>query len=204
SRELLVSDSVQARFVAVLTEQLAAAPAALSTLLDVPLCLAQSAVPVLPALARAVIPVLAKLAYAQDEPGVVLDKTLDVLVAFATARYAEPGQSGLVMAAVLMVLLSMLPDEQARGVGRRDACLVESILGLATRAPESFKGIVVKLSVSQPTAKRRLELAIRSRSSTVAAVDTVSVEPGSLTQDIEWHGGHIYAVDDYGTGIMRQ
>ncbi|KAJ2693199.1 hypothetical protein H4218_006130, partial [Coemansia sp. IMI 209128] len=178
SRELLVSDSVQARFVVVLTEQLAAAPAALSTLLDVPLCLAQSAVPVLPALARAVIPVLAKLAYAQDEPGVVLDKTLDVLVAFATARYAEPGQSGLVMAAVLMVLLSMLPDEQARGVGRRDACLVESILGLATRAPESFKAIVVKLSVSQPTAKRRLELAIRSRSSTVAAVDTVSVEPG--------------------------
>ncbi|KAJ2764483.1 hypothetical protein GGI18_006433, partial [Coemansia linderi] len=69
SRELLVSDSVQARFVVVLTEQLAAAPAALSTLLDVPLCLAQSAVPVLPALARAVIPVLAKLAYAQDEPG---------------------------------------------------------------------------------------------------------------------------------------
>ncbi|KAJ2730507.1 hypothetical protein IW152_005202 [Coemansia sp. BCRC 34962] len=176
TRDLLVSDSVQARFVVVLAEQLAAAagaatPTASSQLLDAALCLAQSTAPVLPALARAVIPVLAKLVYAQNEPGIVLDKALDVLVAFATARYAEPGQSGLVMAAVLMVLLSMLPDEQARGMGRRDACLVESILGLATKAPESFKTIVVKLSASQPMAKRRLELAIRSRSSP-AAVDT--------------------------------
>ncbi|KAJ2040730.1 hypothetical protein H4S03_000845 [Coemansia sp. S3946] len=182
SQVLQVSNAVQACFVSVLADKLATTSSAqqLMLLLDVPLCLARSStpVPVFPALARAVIPALAKLVFVQlDSPtSVVLERALDALAAFATARYTDPAQPGLVMAAVLMLMLSMLPDELNRMLSLQETCLAEAILGLATKAPDTFRSILIKLSATQPTAKRRLELAIRSRSSvkSSASADTTA------------------------------
>ncbi|KAJ2832159.1 hypothetical protein FBU31_002135, partial [Coemansia sp. 'formosensis'] len=143
SPKLEVSGAVQACFVSVLAAKLAAATPAqkLMLLLDVPLCLARASMPVavLPALARAAIPALAKLVFEQVDSSTAsatLTKVLDVLTALATARYTDPEQCGLVMAAVLMLLLSMLPDVD-RALTKQETCLAEAILGLATKAPET-------------------------------------------------------------------
>ncbi|KAJ2873100.1 hypothetical protein GGH93_003497 [Coemansia aciculifera] len=198
SQVLQVSNAVQACFASVLADKLATTSSSaqsqqLTLLLDVPLCLARAStpVPVFPALARAAIPALAKLVFIQLDSSsatgcVVLERALDALAAFATARYTDPAQSGLVMAAVLMLMLSMLPDELSRVLSPQETCLAEAILGLATKAPETFKAILLKLSATQPTAKRRLELAIRSRSSSVPATSAQAVDTTtSVERDID-------------------
>ncbi|KAJ2893589.1 hypothetical protein IWW38_002820 [Coemansia aciculifera] len=195
---LQVSEAVQAQFVTVLSTAFGNVSSAEPVtneafLLDVLTSLAatrsEAPVRVLPALARAIIPALANLVNDRNTSASILDKALDALVAFATARYVDPAQSGLVMAAILMLLLSLLPDELGQMLGSREICVAEAILGLATRAPETFRAVLLKLSASQPTAKRRLELAIRSRSSAEPLSTSSSAGVDDSTSTSERKGG---------------
>ncbi|KAI8318700.1 hypothetical protein GQ54DRAFT_69493 [Martensiomyces pterosporus] len=132
---------------------------------------------VLPALARESIPAIAKALYQQIEnekpaaggdsallPAVDSNKLLNVLVMFATTSYADSMVGGSMMAAVLMLLLSMLPDDCSNLLAV-ETRITEAILSLAALSPDLFKSILIRLSSTQPLAKRRLESAIRSRAS---------------------------------------
>ncbi|KAJ2380061.1 hypothetical protein GGI05_006431 [Coemansia sp. RSA 2603] len=125
-------------------------------------------------LARESIPALARLAYRQSEQSTGdLDNILAALIMFATSRRYSTNvqnQEDMAMAAVLMLFLSMLPesDSEIIGVGVQHTQIAEAILTLATAAPASFKSILLKLSASQPEAKKRLESAIRSRATATA------------------------------------
>ncbi|KAJ2744218.1 hypothetical protein GGI20_003150 [Coemansia sp. BCRC 34301] len=177
---LQMSEAVQTRFATVFVAKLTDSASHtqescqnLHTLLQTLVDLAQSKAPlrVLPTLARATIPVLSSLL--NNNADHLLELILSALSAFATAQYADPTHSGLVMAVVLMLLLSLLPDDALNHgmLGPRETCLAEAILGLATRAPDTFRAVLFRLAASQPTAKRRLELAIRSRSSAVTTTE---------------------------------
>ncbi|KAJ1721031.1 hypothetical protein LPJ53_004401 [Coemansia erecta] len=142
-------------------------------------------------LARESIPVLARLAYRQDEQSAGdLDNVLAALTMFATSkRYSTSvqGQADMAMAAVLMLLLSMLPESNSADTGGRleQVQIAETILGLATAAPTSFKSILLKLSASQPEAKKRLESAIRSRSTAAPASSSASTAAATEPNPVE-------------------
>ncbi|KAJ1957516.1 hypothetical protein GGI12_005005, partial [Dipsacomyces acuminosporus] len=120
---------------------------------------------VLPMLAKQSIPIIAKLLYQQvdQDLGVQfdVDRLLNILVMFAATSYSSADVGGPIMAAILMLLLSMLPDNGCQS--SIDAKITEAILNLASISPDLFKAILIRISSSQPTAKNRLESAIRSR-----------------------------------------
>ncbi|KAJ2710938.1 hypothetical protein H4R19_003498, partial [Coemansia spiralis] len=170
-----VSPAVRAQFVAAYPACLAAWSATETpALLAVPGILAAAspgsadmAAPVLAALARESIPIIAARAYAQldaappqGDSSTVDGSALAALVQFATAECGAPAGSGPVAAAVLMVLLSMLPEEGP--LGARDGPVTDAILALAAAQPQSFRDIVLRLSAAHASARKRLELAIRS------------------------------------------
>ncbi|KAI9500860.1 hypothetical protein BX070DRAFT_228978 [Coemansia spiralis] len=126
----------------------------------------------LPRLARSSIPLLATRLHNNNNSNNSSssnsnseEPVLSVLCMFATAHYASAQQSTGVMAAVLMLFLSMLLPQEADLVGAKEKknVVAKAILSMASVAPERFKPIVVRLSATQPEAKRRLELAIRSQ-----------------------------------------
>ncbi|KAJ1812409.1 hypothetical protein LPJ75_003664, partial [Coemansia sp. RSA 2598] len=144
---------------------------------------------VMPQLARECIPLLARLVYLHMESTVLLDRLLASLVVLATSkRYPQANgddQGDMALAAVLMLLLSMLPDHfdtrdlGEDGIGRMR--IAEAILQLATGKPASFKSVLLKLAATQPVAKKRLEAAIRSRASATVSSKKNGVDDG--------HGG---------------
>ncbi|KAJ1908056.1 hypothetical protein LPJ81_000352 [Coemansia sp. IMI 209127] len=150
----------------------------LQQLLDIPGIVCSVANSTIVRLARTSIPLLAKLFYVAEKRGDMHEaaKAIQALAVFGTAQYADADQSTGAMAAVLMVLLSMillLPHEgdiaEAEGsegvvAAASHQCIVgEAIVKLATALPDTFKRIVVRLSATQPQAKQRLEWAIRSQ-----------------------------------------
>ncbi|KAJ2763537.1 hypothetical protein H4S06_000015, partial [Coemansia sp. BCRC 34490] len=175
--------------------------AALADLLNIPstVCLAtdgdnQGVLAMLPEMARRCIPPLGKLFYAvsskssnnsleETAAAVVTTRVLQALGAFGACRFADAAgaqaTSSRVMAAVLMVFLSMLPptDSSADSGGGQWA-IGEAVLNLATAQPGTFKDIVVRLSKTQPMAKRRLEAAIRSHQRGSAASTTAATGSG--------------------------
>ncbi|KAJ2525233.1 hypothetical protein GGI11_000204 [Coemansia sp. RSA 2049] len=155
--------------------------AALVDLLNIPsiMCLAadgdnQEVRAMLPEMARRCIPPLGKLFYAvsskgnnSSEEAVVTARVLQALGAFGTCKFADAAgaqaTSSRVMAAVLMLFLSMLsPTDSSADSSDGQWIIGEAVLNLATAQPDTFKDIVVRLSKTQPMAKRRLETAIRS------------------------------------------
>ncbi|KAJ2774611.1 hypothetical protein IWQ56_000508, partial [Coemansia nantahalensis] len=126
------------------------------------------------ALARGSIPVLAARVYAQLDAaqaqggGAVDGGPLAALVQFAAADYGVAAAVGApVAAAVLMVLLSMLPED--RPLAACEAPLTEAVIALAAARPLVFRDIVVRLSAAHASARKRLELAVRSHAPADAA-----------------------------------
>ncbi|KAJ2659198.1 hypothetical protein IWW48_003634 [Coemansia sp. RSA 1200] len=172
--------------------------AALVDLLNIPsiVCLAtdgdnQGVLAMLPEMARKCIPPLGKLFYAvssksnSGSQAVVTTKVLQALGAFGTCKYADTdgaqATSSRVMAAVLMLFLSMLPTDSSADSGGGQWIIGEAVLNLATVLPDTFKDIVVRLSKTQPMAKRRLESAIRSHQRSSATSTTVATGSGETT-----------------------
>ncbi|KAJ1733188.1 hypothetical protein LPJ61_001683 [Coemansia biformis] len=185
----VVSPTVCALFVDAYPACLAAWPARdIKPLLSVPKRLAAASAGsvdvalVLAALARDTIPILAKKIYArpdsaQPEGAAAADgDALAALVQFATAEYGAAASSGPATAAVLMVLLSMLPEDGP--LSPREAPVTEAILTLAAARPLAFRDIVIRLSAAHKSAKLRLELAIRSHAPPEVTADTMRAPAG--------------------------
>ncbi|KAJ2605379.1 hypothetical protein H4R99_001179 [Coemansia sp. RSA 1722] len=145
-----------------------------------------STLAIMPLFARECIPILARLVYQHMDTSSaeLLDKILAALAVLATSNRYPKDTSNMVMAAVLMLLLSMLPDHldmQNEDFGRVQ--IAEAILGLATASPVPFKSVLLRLSATQPIAKRRLEAAIRSRATSKQTGGDIQVE-NSHTRDV--------------------
>ncbi|KAJ1948892.1 hypothetical protein FBU59_001387 [Linderina macrospora] len=173
---LVVAGDVATKFVSVFIAHLSD-DTLLSAVLDVPGYMASpskstfagfpAVLSLMPMLAKNAIPQLAavvarNLPIPKADSSSVIDKSLGALVMFAATEYAEPRISESVLSTVLMLLLSMLPDNCSR-LSTTEVKITESILSLAAASPTTFKSILLKLNASQPLAKRRLEAAIRSR-----------------------------------------
>ncbi|KAJ1955051.1 hypothetical protein EC988_002096 [Linderina pennispora] len=207
SGHIVVSSSVAAKFVSAFIAQLSSD--ALTSALDVPGHMAApskstfvsspAVQPYMPMLAKGAIPRLAAIVArnlpSPTDDSLVIDKALTALVMFAAYEYAEPRVSESVISTVLMLLLSMLPDNCSR-LSLTQVKITESILSLAAASPASFKSILLKISATQLVAKRRLEAAIRSRAEHSQDSDENDEHVESSSSDVSGGATPALSADD--------